>query len=361
MDLLFFYLAMAIGVSFYCSILEAVLLSVNATYVMVLEKKRPATGKLLRGLKEDIDKPLSAILSLNTIAHTAGAIGVGAQAEKIFGDAFVALISVVVTLLILVLSEIIPKTIGARHWRGLAVFSARSLKLLLVIMYPFVILSRLLTNILSRDEKIDLFSREEFSAQVDLGTRAGVFAEKESRIFKNMIRFHSLRASDIMTPRIMVIAFDQEVVVTQIKRKIEKLRVSRIPVYEGNLDNITGYVLKTDLLISLARDETNRRLVDFRRDISLLPEMLKLATLFESLLEKQEHIAALVDEYGRIAGLVTLEDVVETLLGMEIVDEVDTVRDMQVLARQQWQERAKRLGLPEMIDTVKAPGPPEEG
>ncbi len=352
MGLLVFYFILAIGVSFFCSILEAVLLSVSRSYVLMLKKKHHAAGGTLQDFKEDIDRPLSAILSLNTIAHTAGAVGVGAQAEVVFGDVYVALTSAVLTLLILVISEIIPKTLGANYWRELAVFTARSLKVIMFIMYPLVVLSRMVTNLIAKSDEIRLFSREEFSAQVDIGTRAGVFAEKESRIFKNLIRFSSLRATDIMTPRIVVIMFDEQIVISQIIKKIEKLRVSRIPVYIDNPDNMTGYVLKDDLLLSMARGETHRRLRDFRRDISILPEMLKLGDVFESLLEKQEHIAILVDEYGQFSGLVTLEDVVETLLGMEIVDEVDSVRDMQVLARQRWQERASRLGLLEMSESI---------
>lgn len=347
MGLLILYLGLAIGISFFCSILEAVLLSVTPSYIAMMEKEHPRTGKLLNSLKGDINKPLSAILSLNTIANTGGAAGVGAQAQVVFGETYITIISIALTLMILVFSEIIPKTVGAKYWRNLAGVSARTLRVLIVVLYPLVLLSRGITKTLSRDEQQQSFSREEFSALADLGTEEGIFQEKESRIFKNLIRFRSLRAKDIMTPRTVVVAFQENMTVEEVMRQQEELRVSRIPIFESNRDNITGYVLKNDLLVSLAKDETNQPLRVFRREILILPDLLKLGDLFERLLERQEHIAVLVDEYGGLSGIVTMEDVVETLLGMEIIDEADNIRDMQVLARQRWRERAKRLGLVE--------------
>lgn len=347
MGLLILYLSLAIGISFFCSILEAVLLSVTPSYIAMLEKERPKTGRMLNELKGDIDKPLSAILSLNTIANTGGAAGVGAQAQVVFGEVYITIISIALTLMILVFSEIIPKTIGAKYWRSLAGAAARVLKVLIVVLYPLVLLSRGVTYLMSNNQKKQSFSREEFSALADLGTEEGIFQEKESRIFKNLIRFRSLRAKDIMTPRTVVVAFPEDVTVEEVFRQQEDIRVSRIPIFESNRDNITGYVLKNDLLVSLAKNETNRLLREFHREILILPDLLKLVDLFERLLEKQEHIAVLVDEYGGLSGIVTMEDVVETLLGMEIIDEADNIRDMQVLARQRWRERAKRLGLVE--------------
>ncbi|MBD3314676.1 MAG: DUF21 domain-containing protein [Chitinivibrionales bacterium] len=345
MTLLLFYLVLAIAVSFFCSILEAVLLSVTPSYIAVLENKRPTAGRILRNLKNDIDRPLSAILSLNTIAHTVGAAGVGVQAQVVFGDVSVALISALLTFLILVLSEIIPKTLGAGHWRGMAAFSARSLQIMIFAMYPLVVFARLLTELLSRGGEAEGFTREEFTAQVDLGTAEGVFREKESRIFKNLIRFSSLRARDIMTPRTVVVCYPQDTPVEELTEQAEGLHVSRIPLYGRTQDDVSGYVLKTDLLISAARGETGKMLKEFKREILVLPDLVTLAALFERLLERQEHIAALIDEYGGFAGVVTMEDVVETLVGTEIIDEADSVRDMQMYARRRWQERVRRMGL----------------
>lgn len=345
MGLLIFYLLLAIGVSFLCSLLEAVLLSVSHSYIAIMERKGSKTGKLLRSYKEDIDRPLSAILSLNTIAHTVGAAGVGAQAQIIFGDSYVAITSAVLTLLILVLSEIIPKTIGATYWRKLAKFTAKTLHGLMFLLYPFVVMSQAITRLLSNEDEMPSFSREEFGALADLGVEEGVFEEEESRIFKNLIRFSSLRVKDIMTPRTVVVGFNQNLTVGEISDNVEQLHFSRIPVYGEARDEVTGYVLKNDLLLMMARGETETMLKEFKRDILIVPEMTPLQDFFERLMKKQEHIAMVVDEYGGFAGVVTMEDLVETLLGMEIIDEVDTIEDMQKMARKKWMERAQRLGI----------------
>ncbi|MGD8427167.1 MAG: hemolysin family protein [Balneolaceae bacterium] len=342
-----FYLLLAIGVSFLCSMLEAVLLSVSHSYIAVLERKGLKTGKLLSYYKDDIDRPLSAILSLNTIAHTVGAAGVGAQSQNVFGNAYVALSSAVLTFLILVLSEIIPKTIGATYWRNLAPFAARTLHVLMFLLRPFVLLSQAITQLLSNERTVSGLSREEFEALADLGVREGIFEEEESRIFKNLIRFNSLRVKDIMTPRIVVVGFDQELTIGEISDKIEQLHFSRLPVYGSERDEITGYVLKNDLLLMMARGQTETMLKELKRDILIVPELSPLQDFFERLMKQQEHIAVVVDEYGGFAGVVTMEDLVETLLGMEIIDEVDNIEDMQEMARKEWIKRAQHLGIVE--------------
>lgn len=345
MGLLIFYLLLAIGASFLCSILEAVLLSISPSYVAVQEKEKPATGKLLKELKTDIDRPLSAILSLNTIAHTVGAAGVGAQAQVVFGNAYVSLTSALLTLAILVFSEIIPKTLGATYWKKLSGFTARTTKLLIIITYPLVLLSQWITKWLSDDNPEPSVSREEFSAMAELGLEEGIFEEDESNIFKNLIRFRSLRVQDIMTPRIVVVKFQEDQTIKEILSHKEELRVSRMPVYGKNEEDITGYILKNDLYYNLSEGNGDKLLKEIKREVLILPETISLKTLFERLLEKQEHIAVVVDEYGGFAGVVTMEDLVETLLGMEIVDEIDAIEDMQELAREKWIERAKRLGI----------------
>jgi CBS domain containing-hemolysin-like protein len=345
MGLLIFYLILAIGVSFLCSILEAVLLSISPSFVAVKEKNDLQTGQLLKELKKDIDRPLSAILSLNTIAHTVGAAGVGAQAQVVFGNAYVSLTSAILTLAILVLSEIIPKTLGATYWKQLSGFAARTTRLLIFVTYPLVVLSQWITKWLSSEEKQPSVSREEFSAMAELGFEEGVFEEGESNIFKNLIRFRSLRVKDIMTPRIVVVKFQEDQTIQEILQHKEELRVSRMPVFDENEEDITGYILKNDLYFNLSEGNGEKQLKDIKREVLILPETISLKTLFERLLEKQEHIAVVVVEYGGFAGVVTMEDVVETLLGMEIVDEIDAIEDMQKLARQKWRERAKRLGI----------------
>lgn len=346
MGLLLFYLVLAIGVSFLCSILEAVLLSITPSYVAVLEKNESKSGKILRDLKEDIDRPLSAILSLNTIAHTIGAAGVGAQAQVVFGNAYVSLTSVVLTLAILVFSEIIPKTLGATYWKKLSGFAARATKILIILTYPLVLLSKGITNLIASEDKQPSVSREEFSAMAELGHEEGVFEKEESNIFKNLIRFNSLRVKDIMTPRIVVVKYPEKIAIKEVMEDQDKLWVSRIPVFENDEENITGYVLKNDVFLKFSKGEGDKQLKDIRREVLIIPENVSIKTLFARLLESQEHIAVVVDEYGGFSGVVTMEDVVETLLGMEIVDEIDAIDDMQKLAREKWRERAKRLGIP---------------
>jgi len=345
MTLLIIYLLLAIGVSFICSILEAVLLSVSQSYIGLLVSKGRKSGLLLRKMKDDIDRPLSAILSLNTIAHTVGAAGVGAQAQIVFGSTYVGVTSAVLTLMILFFSEIIPKTLGATYWRVLAPVSARMLRWMIWILYPFVVLSMMITRWLSQGENGPTFSREEFSAMADRGLEEGIFEQEESDILKNLVRFNSLRVKDIMTPRIVVVGFSEDKTVADVFNKFDELRFSRLPLYGNSEDDITGYILKNDLLISLAKGNETRKLKEFKRDVLILPETISLQDLFERLLESQEHIAIAVDEYGGFSGVVTMEDLVETLLGMEIVDEVDAIDDMQKLARQKWMERARRLGI----------------
>lgn len=344
MTLLLIYLSLAIGVSFLCSILEAVLLSVSQSYIAVLERNHKKAGKLLRQMKDDIDKPLSSILTLNTIAHTVGAAGVGAQAQIVFGSGYVGITSAILTLMILFLSEIIPKTLGATYWRTLAPISSRILRWMIWVLYPFVILSQMITRMLGDTSHVT-FSREELSAMADRGVEEGIFEQEESDILKNLIRFKTLRIKDIMTPRIVVVGFNEEKTVSDILDKVEELRFSRLPLYGDSEDDITGYFLKNDLLINLARGDEDKKLKELKREILILPETVSLQGFFERLIEKQEHIAVAVDEYGGFSGVVTMEDLVETLLGMEIVDEVDAIDDMQKMARQKWMERAKRLGI----------------
>ena len=346
MALLLFYLVLAIGVSFLCSILEAALLSITPSYIAVLEKKEKKSGKLLRNLKEDIDRPLSAILSLNTIAHTVGAAGVGAQAQNVFGNAYVSLTSALLTLAILIFSEIIPKTLGATYWKQLSSFTARTSRVLIILTYPLVLLSKGITKLISDEEKQPSVSREEFSAMAEVGREEGVFEEEESNIFKNLIRFNSLRVKDIMTPRIVVVKYPESSTIEEVMNDKDDLWVSRIPVYGKDEENITGYVLKMDVVLNFSEGNNDKVLSEIKREVLILPENISIKKLFERLLKSQEHIAVVVDEYGGFSGVVTMEDVVETLLGMEIVDEIDAIDDMQKLARKKWRERAKRLGIP---------------
>lgn len=345
MGLLLVYVALALGVSFLCSVMEAVLLSVTPSYVAALEREGDAIGERLHNMKENIDRPLSAILSLNTIAHTVGATGAGAQGAVVFGEAYAGVIAAVLTLLILVVSEIIPKTLGAVYWRTLTPAIVRILVPTIILMWPLVKLSQGLTYLLSQDEDEAAFSREEFTAMAELGEEEGVFEEKESRILRNLFRFNSLRVKDVMTPRTVVFDLPENKTIGEVVDEHDEFRFSRIPVYDDNPDDVTGYVLKDEMLLHAAQEEHDVSLEEISREILVVRESLPLPDLLERLLDRLEHIALVVDEYGGVAGVVTMEDVVETLLGLEIVDEADSVEDMQALARQQWFKRARELGM----------------
>ena len=343
LTLLIVYVTLAIGVSFLCSVMEAVLLSVTPAYVGSLEAEKPTIAARLKELKDDVDRPLAAILTLNTVAHTIGAAGAGAEAAAYFGNAYVGVFSAVLTLGILVLSEIIPKTLGAVYWRSLAGPVSRLLKFLIWILYPLVWLSQVLTKLIARGKKEAPVSRAELAALATIGAEEGIFEERESHILQNLLKFNELRARDVMTPRTVMVAFHEDTPLQEIADR--DLPFSRLPVFEKDRDHVTGYVLKSDLFEALAHDRHDATAGDLRRPILTVPDTLELSRLFERLLERQEHIALVVGEYGGTAGLATMEDVVETLIGLEIVDEADTEHDMQVVARERWRERAERLGL----------------
>ncbi|GAB3679720.1 CNNM domain-containing protein [Salinisphaera aquimarina] len=345
MALLLFYLFLALGVSFLCSILEAVLLSISPSYITLMQEQGGIAGRRLKALKEDVDRPLAALLSLNTIAHTVGAAGVGAQSQTLFGNGYLAITSALVTLGILVISEIIPKTLGATYWRGLAPFSAAVLRVLVILLYPLVLLSMGITRLLTPNEPEPAVSRAEFRAMADQGEADGVFALEESQILRNLLHFESLRVKDVLTPRVVMVAFAESATATEVFEQLGERRISRLPVFSDDHEDITGFVLLSDVLIEIARDRHHTLLSQLKRDVLVVPETLSLYGLFRKLLERQEQLSVVVDEYGGIVGVATMEDIVETMLGMEIMDEGDHVEDMRVMARQRWLKRARKLGL----------------
>ena len=351
MFLLLTYLVFAIGFSFYCSVAEAVLLSITPSFIATLQEKNVKAAERLRRLKANVDRPLAAILSLNTIAHTIGAAGVGAQAAAIYGgegyigENVVGIASALMTLLILVFSEIIPKTLGALHWRTLGPTIGTTVEYLILILYPLVWLSELLTKWLSGGKAQHSLTRDELTAMAEIGAQQGVLEDHESRMFRALMKLPDLKASDIMTPRVVIIAYPETTTIEELFATQDSLPVSRIPIYHDKLDELTGFVLKNDLLIAQARDESSRLLKEFARTIKTVQAATPLPQLLEMLLEGRFHLAMVTDQYGSVVGLVTLEDLVETLLGLEIVDESDAEVDMQSFARKRWQERAAKRGL----------------
>lgn len=340
------YVLAALGFSFLCSVAEAVLLSITPSYIEGQKKKQPRLAARLKRLRQDqIDRSLSAILTLNTIAHTVGAIGAGAQATLLFGSAWFGLFSALMTLAILFLSEIVPKTIGAVYWVKLVRPTAIYVSLLIKVLYPIVWVSEKLTKFISRGKSIQIFNKDELIAMAQAGVETGQLRDKESKIIQNLFRFESLKVTDIMTPRSVISALPEEMTVSDSLRQIIRTPFSRLPVYQAGLDNITGFVLKDDVLIAAAQKRGDEKLHALRRKIVAIPESLSLVALLERLLKDRQHVAIVVNEHGGTDGLVTLEDLIETLMGLEIVDETDNVVDMRALARRRWMERAKAMGL----------------
>lgn len=353
MTLLLIFFFFALVFSFLCSMWEAVLLSVTPAYATREMESGSAIGHQLRRFKDNIDQPLAAILTLNTIAHTVGAIGVGAQANQIWADTHPMLAGIGVPALmtagILVLSEIVPKTIGATAWQRLAPFTVRCLQALVVLLGPLVWMSQFVTRLFKRGVKEPVLTRSDFSAMARLGVEEGVIAERESKIIRSLLRFRSLRVGDVMTPRtVLTTAPAEQSVGDYLASNADSLRFSRVPLYfDQDRDQIRGFVLKGDLLAATVKKEGDKPLASFARELTAIPEGALLLDVFSEFLKQKRHVAIVVDEFGDIVGLVTMEDLVETLLGAEIVDELDHSEDMQVYARRLWQARAKRLGLGE--------------
>lgn len=345
MILLFVYLFLALFVSSLCSIMESVLLSAPQSFLIVKQEKGNVWAKKFIAFKANIDKPLSAILSLNTVAHTIGAAGVGAQAVKVFGEASFGIVSAVLTFLILVFTEIIPKTLGANYWRKLARITSFIINIMIFITYPLVLMSTVITKIFSRNKKELTTSREEIAALARIGAYEGIFSEREHKIVQNILRLKNVKVNEIMTPRVVVAVADENQSLNEFLKNKDYLKFSRIPVYTENDENITGYVIRQEVFEKLAEDQHNLKLTDIKRKIVKVPNTMVLFSLWEILLENKEHIALILGEYGGLDGVVTMEDIIETLLGLEIVDEKDTFHDMQKYARERWKARQTKYNL----------------
>lgn len=354
MFLLILYGTISILFSFLCSILEAVLLSITPSFISLKQKEGKSYIKSLQELKDDVDKPLIAILTLNTIAHTVGAILVGVQAEKTFGNGnnMVMIVSAIMTLLILVVSEIIPKTIGATYWKSLANFTTQALKALI---FPLkwtgtLWLLQLTTKLIGKSAHVNTMSREEFIAIADAAEEDGVFKENETTVIRNLLAFKLIKAKDIMTPFTVAVIEDESLTLTEFHNQHKNLKFSRIPVYKDKSHNITGFVLKDDVLEELVENKGKKLISDIKREIKMISDNQPIPELFNQLIKNKAHIAIVVDEFGNMIGLITMEDIIETLLGLEIMDESDNIEDMQLLARKNWENRAKRLGILPVIN-----------
>lgn len=340
---LLFYVILGLSISFTCSILEAILLSSSPSYIELIAKQGRRSGVLMQSLKQNVERPISAILTLNTIAHTVGAAGAGAQATAVFGNEFFGIISAVLTLLILVLSEIIPKTLGAVYWKPLMPFGAYTMHFLVIALYPFVWIFEVMTRRIRPEEEEPTVTRSELEAMAQIGREEGTLEEKENRILSNLLQLQNVQVYNIMTPRTVVMALQQESTVGEIISKYRVLPYSRIPIYAENADDIIAYVLRHDIFYYAARDQHEIGLKSISRPIHAVPETNSVAKVLDEFIAKQEHIFLVFDEYGGTSGIITLEDTIESLLGIEITDESDTVTDLRQLAQQRYDRQLELI------------------
>ncbi len=347
LSILIAFFMFSIIVSFFCSLWEGVFLSISPSYMQVKLNQGGELGNILKGFKENVDRPLSSILTLNTIAHTVGAIGVGEQSTKIWANSHPLITGFIVPALmtasILILSEIIPKTIGANNWRGLAPFTIHSLKMLLVVTKPIVWFCLLITGFFNTSKEKSVFSRTDFLAMAQIGSKEGLLDQSESKFIHNLLHFKNYKTRDIMTPRTVVVSAPQTMTAREFYNLQEELVFSRIPIRDDiDKEKIVGYILKDDVLEHLIDDAKEKTLGEFKREITSVTEGYSVFELFNHFIEMKEHIALVLDDFGGMAGIVTMEDVIETLLGAEIVDETDKVVDLQALAKNQLRNRYKR-------------------
>ncbi len=340
MTLLIIFVILAIGVSFLCSILEAVLLSITPSYVEAAQEERPGFAAKMRALRADIERPLAAILSLNTIAHTVGATGAGAQAAVVFDDFGVGVFSALLTLGILILSEIIPKTLGATYWRALAPFAVRVIPWLIWAQLPLVWMSQAISKFLKSASDTSEVSREEITALATAGHRLGVVEADEQRVVTNLFNLPDILVREVMTPRTVIDHVQADATVSEVVNREEKFSFSRLPVVGESLDDVHGFILIREVLTAALHGGGDNKISEFCHPLSRVSEDMDLDTLLDRLLENDVHLALVEDAYGGTAGLVSMEDAFETLLGTEIVDEHDEAADMQAVALGRAKRRA---------------------
>ena len=345
MTLLVIYLLLTLILSFMCSLLEATLLSSTSSYIESLDKKgySPKTVDLAKDVKQNIDKSISSILTLNTFANTMGAAGVGAQAAIIFGSNWQAVIAFILTLMVLFISEIFPKTVGAIYWRKFIVPAVYIISFMVKITYPFIFIATFITNTLQKGRKNEVnFSKDEIITIVNMSEKEGVLQAKESILIKNLFKLKNIKAKDIMTPRTVVFAFDSKTTLKEALLNDNLYVYSRIPVYNESIDDIAGVVFKQTILEKRVKKKKKTLLKDIIVPVHKVPENISVSTLFDMFIRMKMHLFIVQDEYGQTSGVVTLEDALETLLGIEIVDEMDQVTDMQEFAKDE-NKRLQRL------------------
>ena len=342
MELLIIFFVLSVGISFLCSVLESVLLSINMSYVAVLEKERPKVGALLRHHKENINKSIASILILNTIANTLGAAAVGAQASIIFGNDAVVYVSVVLTFAILFISEIIPKTIGAIHWKALAPIAAYIIRVFIWITYPIILTTLAVTNKISNGKAdANSLTKKELLESMLQSEDEGVIDEQESDVIENILNLDNIKVSEVLTPRSVIFALDENMTIDEvIKTQPAIFKFSRIPVYKDSIENVTGIVL-TKKIFKQDREDKSVLLSSIKKEMFTINENIPVSKALDLFIAKKEHMFLVTDNYDQTDGIITLEDCVETILGVEIMDESDTTEDMRELAKLKMKQKRK--------------------
>ncbi len=344
MGLLVIYVLVALSASFLCSILEAVILSVTHAHIEIMKKRKQKAGFIMQDLKNKVDQPLAAILTLNTVAHTAGATLVGAQVHNLYGDKYTAIASGILTLIILVFSEILPKTIGARYWKLLTPFTAYCCKFLIALLYPFVMMSKSISQVLgSKSLAQSRITREEMLANAEIGETEGILQKKETLVIKNLLKLNSVYVKDVMTPRSVLMVLQKDMTVRDVMEEFKSVPFSRIPVFDQDLDNIIGMIFRYDFLELYGNDQHDTKIEEILNPIHAIHQNHSVAMTLDEFIKRREHMFLAVDDYGSTMGIVTLEDAIETLLGVEIMDETDDVEDMRKLALERWEKRKSEL------------------
>jgi CBS domain containing-hemolysin-like protein len=340
MTLLIVCIALTIFTSFICSLMEAIILSISPMYVQLKAQENKPYAKLLTALKAEIDRPLAAILTMNTIANTFGSFAIGTQAFKIWGDYYAAITSVALTIVILIFGEIIPKTIGATKWRLLAPAAAYVARVMIIITYPVVYLTEFLAAMIGGNIKHKM-TKQEIYATAEMGENHGALNKKETTIIKNLLMLEKMFVYDIMTPKSVMMTLQWDLTVGQVMKLHQPIRYSRIPVYSKDTDHIEGFVHRYKIMEEYSQDKDNLPLKDIVLPIHSVPESITVSAVLDQLIHRNEHIFIATDDYGSTVGIVTLEDAIETLLGVEIVDEFDSVVDLRQHALEQWRKRKR--------------------
>ena len=341
MTLLLVYFFIALSASFLCSLLESVFLSINYSFVESAIEKEARYAKALKKMKSEVSYPLSAILAVNTIANTLGAAGVGAQAHKLYGSAFVTFCSIILTLLILFFCEILPKTLGASYWKAFVPFTVYSTRFLMIICWPFLQVSHLIQRLFRNRIRQHSITREDLLSSTKIAAKQGYIYNNEKDFIKNILKLKKKKVSEVMTPRTVITAFEESMTIDAVLQKYQPLRYARVPVFKETLDQVLGVTRRYKLLEAHSRGEGEKTVGAYLDPLHSIPESMSISAALHQFITRKDHIFLVVDEYGSVSGLISLEDVVETILGIEIVDELDSVADLREQALRQWKKKKK--------------------